>query len=169
LSVPNICTSDIILSDVKEKLLTLPGFPGPMLTQPHPDPYYLGPIAGGGIGMFAARDLGLGEWIAVDRPLLVLPRGLPATSNNPTLPFELLKRAVMEHMGVNARAAFMALHNCKSADESNIWGIANTNAVRIGPLPGHNVPYSAVLRDFSRINHRFVDLAFKFPLSSMRF
>jgi hypothetical protein len=68
----------------------------------------------------------------------------------------VLKKSVEKHMSSDYRDAFMSLHNCKSKDPSDLLGIKNTNAVSIGLLPGFDVTHSAVFKDLSRINHRFV-------------
>jgi hypothetical protein len=152
---------------VKEKILALPGFPGPDITKPHPERYRLGPISGSGIGMFAVGDVQPGEWLGADRPLLVMPQAIPTKATDPTLPSRLVKKVVMEHMGHTNRDLFLSLHNCKSKEQGDLMGIVNTNAINIGALPGHNAHYAAVLRDFSRINHRFDLLSF-FVLYSLR-
>ena len=124
----------------------------------------------------------MGELIFAERPLLVSPRG-NVSINMPNVEHYDLKTqiaiAMMEwektleaavgRMDPEDRKAFMELANSHKDDGSGpILGITRTNGFRVGSnifdgpekrADGQNA-YTGVIKIGSRINHRYVHLAF---------
>ncbi len=99
-----------------------------------------------GKGCVAARAVPRGEPVARERALLVMPR----TCLSP----RQFVNAATNTMTPNQRAAFFGLHNCNEADPNDALSIISTNSFFIPGVPGHDVLYSAVFENFSRLNHR---------------
>ena len=105
-------------------------------------------IRGKGKGCVAARGVPRGELVARERALLVMPRTCVAPQH--------FVGAATNTMTPNQRAAFFALHDCKSSGDkgNNALGIICSNSFLIPGVPGHDVLYSGVFETFSRLNHR---------------
>ena len=171
----------------KAKVINAPGYP-----QPVPKPkascgiqpaYVIKQTPNMGLGVFATRDIEMGELIFAERPLLVSPRGNVAMRVDPKVQHYSLKTqmaiAMMEwektleaavgRMEPEDKKAFMELANSHKDDGSGpILGIIRTNGFMVGSnifdgpemrADGNNA-YSGVVKIGSRINHRYVHLAF---------
>jgi hypothetical protein len=103
-------------------------------------------VRGKGKGCVVARAVPRGELVARERALFMMPRTFVTPQQT--------AQALANSMSPKQRAAFSALHNCKSADPNDSFGILRTNSFLVPGMPGHNVLYSAVFETFSRINHR---------------
>ena len=105
-------------------------------------------IQGKGKGCVAVRGVPRGEIVAQERALLVMPRTCVAP--------QYFVGAATNTMTPNQRAAFFALHDCKSTGNkgNNALGIISSNSFLVPGVPGHDVLYSAVFETFSRLNHR---------------
>ncbi|KAF8875783.1 hypothetical protein BD779DRAFT_1804523 [Infundibulicybe gibba] len=185
--------SECLVTDkIKAKILSTPGFPAPLV---HPaKAHRIGPAPGKGLGIFATRDLDMGDLVCVERPLLVLPScvnhvqiGCPQD-----WPMEKIKRAMMfewgkechrafERMEPGAQEAYLALANSHTEDGSGTTlGICRTNGFGIEGLADiigtFEASYTGVCKDFSRANHscrpnitRYFDRkAFAYCFSAMR-
>ncbi|KAF7290312.1 SET-domain-containing protein [Mycena chlorophos] len=154
-------TACLVWGHTKDALDLLAFEPQPIPAPTRPGSYSIGPstIPGAGLGMFAARDLVLGEAIAVERPITVLAAGLPpevpADADLQKWPWKALKEmqgrargAFMEYLTEAQRTAFSALYG---RDDSQRF---TRNYVEIGRLPGrYGGEHFAVFRDISRVNH----------------
>jgi len=128
---------------VKRMIYQTKGFPRPLNRNAAPT-YKISPVAGKGVGMVAARRIGVGEMICDERPLLVVPTIMtPLTT--PDLSFmktatreqivqaklaEFEKTMIMmvERMPQENQDAYKALHNCHKHDGSGpLTGIMRTN------------------------------------------
>ena len=148
---------------VKESLMELPGFPMAISSTEvsKSRPYTIrSSTAGGGHGVFAKRSLISGDLIIAERPLLLMPMAmLYDKTDAATHPNIITDNVVNKIMGVNNRAFFYSLHNCKrvSGDMTRIRGIIDTNslgATEEFPGPHQGIGYSCIARDISRVNHR---------------
>jgi hypothetical protein len=132
-----------------------------------------------GKGIFATRDIQLGEIIFAERPLLVLPRVLVPTANvdlsahskaesTKILMFQREQQLeiAVGRMEPGRRAEFMALVN-RRPEDGRLNGIVNTNGYEVDNLWNGDVEpdegdrsnphrYGAVCGIGSRINHRCV-------------
>ena len=80
----------------------------------------------------------------------------PVITYNPTYPNdEAIFSAFLAHMDSAEKAVYLDLHNCKN-NTCKAAGIADTNTISAGRLPGLDHEYGAVCKMISRINHRFV-------------
>lgn len=171
----------IVHAPTKSKVFNAPGYP-----QPVPKPtgngksYTVKSTLTMGKGVFATRDIPMGEMVFAERPLLVVPTALTATAtvdvNKPKL-VEYMKVMLLQQeqqlevavarMEPDRRAKLMALMNSYSEDACGpITGIIRTNGYAVknlcdgdGPPDEGNTPhpryYSAICDVGSRINHRF--------------
>jgi len=150
--------------------VSTPGYPGKPI---HPEsiccrvrasPY--------GLGLFATRNLFLGELIFTERPLTVTPTYLrtPELEHHiQELASELHGQAILDEwerrflrplvsrLHPEDKVAFMALANCHLDDGSGpILGVIRTNGLDpsglVDSLTGDE--YAAVCKTMSRINHR---------------
>ncbi len=104
-------------------------------------------VRGKGKGCVAARAVPRGELVARERALLLIPRIFVISDH--------AVNVVVTMMTPTERAAFFALHNCKSTDPNDALGIVRTNSFLVPGMPSHNIFYSAVFEKFSRFNHRY--------------
>ena len=173
----------IVCAATNRKVLNAPGYPQPV---PRPTAnvksYVIKSTLTMGKGVFATRDIQMGEIIFAERPLLVVPRALRSTTEVDAIEYSIedytkimlfqreqqLELAV-ERMEPDRRAKLMALMNSHLEDGSGpLNGIVRTNGYGVGNLWDGDVKpdddgsspyyYSAVCDVGSRINHRFVFL-----------
>jgi len=127
-----------------------------------------------GEGLFAKRNIKLGDLIFAERPLLVSPRAISSFSRDPTpkhytaqqyqqvgmFEYESLLEKTIDRLSPQSQADFRALHNAHTGDGSGpLLGIIRTNGYGIDQLyDGSNQAaiYGAVCKIGSRINHRCV-------------
>jgi len=168
----------IVYGPTKAKVINAPGYP-----QPVPKPkasygtqaaYVINATPDMGLGVFATRDIKMGELIFAERPLLVTPRSnLGVSTQNvqhynlktqtaiAMMEWERTLEAAVGRMEPEDRNAFMELANSHKDDGSGpILGIIRTNGFRVGPIfdgpekrPDGNNAYSGVIKIGSRINH----------------
>jgi len=173
----------IVCAPTMSKVLNAPGYP-----QPVPKPtisvksYAVKSTPTMGKGVFATRDIQMGEIIFAERPLLVVPRALRSTTEVDPSEYSIEDYAkimlfqreqqlelVAERMEPDRRAKLMAFMNSHLEDGSGpLNGIVRTNAYGVTNLWDGDVKpdedgsspyyYSAVCDIGSRINHRFVFL-----------
>ncbi|KAF8875757.1 hypothetical protein BD779DRAFT_204594 [Infundibulicybe gibba] len=168
--------SECLVADkIKDKILSTPGFPAP-LAHP-PKVHRIGSAPGKGLGIFATRDLDMGDLIYAERPLLVLPSctkniriGYPQDWTG-----EQVERTTMfvwnqqcyrafERLEPEAQDAFLSLANIHTEDGSwTTHGICRTNGFGIEELVDTfgtlEAPYAGVCKEFSRANHSCGPLA----------
>lgn len=133
-----------------------PGWPLPFST-PSPPVYKIVPIEGAGLGLVATADIGVGELIVRERPLLLAPRAFHAR-----VPGEATQAIVdaVNSMHPENKRLFYTLKNVKGNTVSEEMGLINTNAYMCGPFPAYNGRYGGVAREALRANHRCVPLLF---------
>ena len=165
----------ITRASTKARLVQTQGYPQALHRLHGPDPCVVVKTPTMGFGMFATRNIRLGELIIRERPLLVMPVGLPI----PTVPahytsVQTLSVAMYEweknfleialsKMTAGNQKAYMDLANDHTEDGSGpLLGIARTNGYGIGIRDGagevryedNRNAYSATGKLGSRINHR---------------
>jgi hypothetical protein len=164
-------TECLIRGSTKRAILKTPGFPQAPLKLPRLV-YCLGPTSMG-VGMFATKDLSMGDHILSERPLTVSPIGIRVPvgiGHSGNLSPEQLRQAMLfeweklleicfNRLEPDNQAAFMALANSHTKDGSGpILGVIRTNGFEVDGLQD-SIPegsYAAVCKIMSRINHRFV-------------
>ncbi|KAF8876966.1 hypothetical protein BD779DRAFT_1677576 [Infundibulicybe gibba] len=183
----------LVTNEIKNKILSTPGF-STSLAHP-PRAHRIGSAPGKGLGIFATRDLDMGDLICIERPLLVTPSctthvkiGHPQDWTR-----EQLERGmafvwgqqyyrVFERLEPEAQNAFLlSLANIHMEDGSwTAHGICRTNSFGIEELfdtiGTTKAPYARVCKEFSRANHscgpnvtRYFDLkSFAFHFSAVR-
>jgi len=171
----------------KKKILNTPGYPQPVPKPPrNVKSHVVKSTPTMGKGVFATRNIPMGEIIFAERPLLVFPRALiPATHMDLSaftredytkiVMFEREQQleAAVGRMDPDTKARLMALMNSHLEDGSGpINGIARTNGYAVDNFwdgdvrpdennPAHHYYYYSVVCDVgSRINHRSVFLFF---------
>jgi hypothetical protein len=138
---------------MKEKVL-------PMLPRSYPFPfnmpltpcYRIESSGKYGLGMFATVDIKIGDIIACETALFMVPQGMP---HSPEIKSDPLEQYV-NFMEARERELLLGLSNCNDTNWK-ISGIIGTNSLAIGKLPGYPGQYAGVFRDISRINHRWVN------------
>ncbi|GLB39181.1 hypothetical protein LshimejAT787_0603430 [Lyophyllum shimeji] len=173
-------------------ILSTPGFP----RRPHYPPdvcFCIGPSKHG-LGMFATRDLSMGDHILTERPLTVTPTTIPMPKFARCLEGltdEQRRQAILDRwekafllpcfnrLDSAAQADFLDLANSHAEDGSGpILGVIRTNGFEVAGVvdPGPDGEYAAVCRIMCRINHscspsadRLFDIAsFSFQLRATR-
>ncbi|KAG5643465.1 hypothetical protein DXG03_000897 [Asterophora parasitica] len=153
---------------VKREILATPGFPASVPRPPHV--CHSLETSAFGMGVFATRDIKMGDLIMAERPLSVTPAAIPPLDLNfpkgfnPTIDqvvearmiqYEKLLETSISRMFPENRDALFALHNAHTEDGSGpIFGRIRTNG--IGVLSGNGDPHfgsTAVFKDISRLNH----------------
>ncbi|KAF8876958.1 hypothetical protein BD779DRAFT_1677568 [Infundibulicybe gibba] len=182
----------LVTNEIKNKIPSTPGFPAPLVHPPKA--HRIDSAPGKGLGIFATRDLDMGDLICVERPLLVLPSctthvkiGYPRDWTK-----EQLGRAmtfvwgqqcyrVFERLEPETQNPFLSLANIHTEDGSwTVHGIRRTNSFGIEELVDivgtSEAPYTGVCKEFSRANHgcgpnvtRYFNLkSFAFYFSAVR-
>ena len=167
-------TEWIARSATKLKVLNQPGFPRPVPKPAHLN-YVVKQTDKMGKGVFATRDIGFGELVFAERPLLVVPANCNISGIVPPAHYnmEQQKRIVMtewekklnivveERMTEEDRKAFKELQNSHTEDGSPpILGVIRTNG--FGILRNFDADdfamtgsYTAIGKIASRVNHRY--------------
>ena len=150
--VPNEAQSECLwFGGMKENILAIPGFPQPV-SVPNPPRYMIGPTkgVGVGIGLIAAVDIDVGDLIVAERPLIVYTNVIGRRSLSAPDDRQFLVR----NLEPQAYEEYCALRNCKGYSRPNALGIADSNAMDLGQLPGYSGSCIAVCKVISRVNHR---------------
>ncbi|KAK7680351.1 hypothetical protein QCA50_016591 [Cerrena zonata] len=137
---------------MKEHILSIPGFPEPVPTS-DPTRYVIKPVKGGGIGLVATMNIDVGELIVAERPLTLSTMTVPATGSSSVQQPTELQRMMIERLREKEYEEYFALNNCKGYTRPHVTGIADTNAVCIGSLPGYDKECAAVCKVISRVRH----------------
>ena len=173
----------LVYGPTKAKVVNSPGYPKPVPkpkasygTQPS---YVVKSTPNMGLGVFATRDIKMGELIFAERPLLVSPASNIGVSMRVDqkmeeydmktqvaimmMEWERLLELAVGRMEPKDKEAFMELANSHKDDGSGpILGILRTNGFMVGSnvydglearADGGNA-YSGVIKIGSRINHR---------------
>jgi hypothetical protein len=167
---PHSWTECILRGSTKRTILSTPGYPKPLIEPPTPC-YRIAPCENG-LGMFATRDIFMGDLIVAERPLMLTPRGLRLPTSigfPPTFTAEQRRQAAMfewekllqssfDRMEPENQVAFMALANSHLEDGSGpILGVIRTNGFEVAGLddPIPEGEYTGVGKIISRVNHRY--------------
>ncbi|KAK0492533.1 SET domain-containing protein [Armillaria luteobubalina] len=94
-------------------------------TVPANQMHFVKDAGGKGLGAFASRDIGRGDLILAEEPLLPFPKHLPS-------PIEL--RLAVEKLSPRDLLTFLSLKNAHSNNKDTISGIFNTNAFSDGGI-----------------------------------
>ncbi len=131
---------------LKRRLERISDFPRP-LKETKDKAYVISSAPGKGLGMFAARKIKMGDLIADERPLMVVPLAPVGLSAVPILQgmtkeevnqaildhSEGIMRPIFERMHEENRKEFMALHNSHMHDGSGpTLGVIRTNGYGLG-------------------------------------
>ncbi|ESK94233.1 hypothetical protein Moror_8304 [Moniliophthora roreri MCA 2997] len=188
---PDGWTECLISGAIKRKIYETPGFPK-QLTQPEEVSFRLGESTVDGLGLFATRDLTMGDLIFSERPIIIQPvfeRMASVWSDN--LPqhtlaalhkkeWEKTLQQSFRRLIPEKEAAFWNLKNSWSSNVDRKEGIFLTNAFRTPGMEDEvekdGGAYRAVGDTMSRINHscqpnveRYWDTAsFSFQLRATR-
>lgn len=144
-------TTCLLAPGVKEKILALPSFPQRLAVSIFQamSKVRIGPAPGAGLGMFALRNIALGEIIIDERPLLLIQMGMIQGEN-------AIDTAIQKKMPEAMRRCFFNLSNCKGDELPREQGIMNTNAMGVGSLPGCEQEHAGIPDKMSPINHRYL-------------
>ncbi|KAI0076819.1 hypothetical protein K474DRAFT_1196426 [Panus rudis PR-1116 ss-1] len=136
----------IFTAQIHKAILALPD-----ITQPVPQDdvpaYAIRVDRKRGLGMYATRDLDIGDFIVAERPLLLYPMGVPFRG-------PILTDAV-NRMTNDRRDAYCALRNVNGYTGSFLSGIRDTNSLGVDGIPGYPYHIGAVCDVISRVNHRY--------------
>lgn len=168
---PDGWTESLLRRPALDHILSSPGFP----CRPHHPPdvcFRIGPSQTG-LGMFATRDLTMGDHILTERPLTVTPTGIPM----PNFAKGLVgltdaerRQAILNEwentylqpcfnrLDPKTQEAFLDLANSHTEDGSGpILGVIRTNGFEVAGVmdPDPNGEYAAVCKTMCRINHRY--------------
>ncbi|KAL1726137.1 hypothetical protein EV714DRAFT_255167 [Schizophyllum commune] len=140
-------TEAIVDGLTKTEVFTQPGFPHPVERPAIPAHRIASAGQGKGLGVFATRDIGPGELIIAERPLLMIPLGVPTAENIPAhftmrqmiqaslAEWEKALEMLVERMLPERREAFMKLANSHTTDGSGpILGRIRTNGIAASGL-----------------------------------
>ncbi|KAK7435777.1 hypothetical protein VKT23_019475 [Stygiomarasmius scandens] len=174
---PDSCSECMITGRAKRKILNTPGFPEP-LPRPNPPFFRISDSPGKGLGMFATRDIKMGDLIIAERALLIIPRAAPAglvpaypteeqTRRASAKEYEQYLEVMMQRLPWGSRVAFKQLCNYNRDDGIGpLVSTAGMNSFLIQDYfePSHGKPgvpegygcYGGVFKTLSRINHRQV-------------
>ncbi|KDR74827.1 hypothetical protein GALMADRAFT_123513 [Galerina marginata CBS 339.88] len=183
---PDGHTQWLVHRETKAKLLNAPGYPRPVPKPDGPSAYVVRSTHNMGMGMFATRDIKIGEFIFAERPLFVGPRAADDTLPDKFLDdrtrysgaamwmeHEKVLETAFDRMTTGGKSAIKSLmDNGIIAERGRLYSILNTNASGITTLfdgqqeLGFN-HYIAVSKLASRINHSCTpNVTFKFDLPS---
>jgi hypothetical protein len=139
-------------------VFSTPKFPLPMPT-PNGDTYEILPTPNTGLGIFASRDIKMGDLVLSERPLIVVPMSLPP-GNGPTGDFDwdTFIQPCFDRLSPDNKAAYRALANSHTEDGSGpLHGVVLTNGFTFHVGEGERLvdSYTAVYKELSRANHRY--------------
>ncbi|KAF7289261.1 Aldehyde dehydrogenase [Mycena indigotica] len=166
-------TECLLRAGSKEVILKTPGFPKPLPPANSPPAFRVGPSPGKGMGLFSTRDIEQGETILWERPLLIVPLGIPTSLpagfskaqwiQHSLNEYERYVEVAVNRMQEHRRAAFMSLHNCHTKDGSGpLVGRVRTNGIGVDGLQPATAKteydmrvssYSVISEHISRLNH----------------
>ncbi|KAG6862956.1 hypothetical protein C0991_009216 [Blastosporella zonata] len=142
---PDLWSECLLYGKAKRAILATPGFPAPILRPPQVR-HCIAPSAYG-MGLFSTQDLGIGDLILAERPLLVYPtmmrihapmyhRGLQLDSAQQGCAHldegERNLKIAVDRMMPEARSAYFELHDSHTEDGSGpIMGRARTNSIAL--------------------------------------
>ncbi|KAF8996661.1 hypothetical protein BDQ17DRAFT_911573 [Cyathus striatus] len=161
---PHGVTQCILPSELKSRILGIPGFPRtPCL--PQAQVYHIGPTISKGFGLFSTANIKLGQLIVTERPLLLIhfhttlctKNVYKITPHSTTSMMSALSGALIDllvtRMTPENQRAFLALHNAHPRDwEGVIHGMFRTNEIEVN-MGDLGTRFKAVMRDMARINH----------------
>ncbi|KAF9538634.1 SET domain-containing protein [Agrocybe pediades] len=185
----------IVLGPTKGKVVGRPGYLKGLPKPSGPPAYEVKTVPNMGMGIFATRDIAVGELVFAERPLLVAPLDLSPMAGKSAIklrdkytPDEFKQILMLEcekHLDFalavmlpENRQAYLALANDHKEDGSGpLLGILRTNGYMIKNLfDGPNVDewqsnvYTGITNVGSRINHSYKpNIAHKFDLDSFGF
>ncbi|KDR74749.1 hypothetical protein GALMADRAFT_141092 [Galerina marginata CBS 339.88] len=181
----------IVLAQTKRKILDLSDYPQPVPRPVGPPAYVVRRTPTMGMGVFATRDIKIGDLIFSERPLLVIPRNLgslgirmPEGYDNKThqmitmFEWEKQLEIAVNRMNPEDQSVFRSLANNHTEDGSGpLLGIVRTNGYSIYDLydgrdrhPEDATAYTGVANIGSRINHSCMpNVAHDFSLPSFSF
>ncbi|EIM92660.1 SET domain-containing protein [Stereum hirsutum FP-91666 SS1] len=158
----------------KQLLLATKNYPQPILQYSSPA-FRIGPAGKCGLGMFATRTIRNGEYICIERPIMVMPAGTTIfgevsreLSVNMTYGSmqqimlaerELAHEVMFKRLKPKQQEEYMSLANCHLHDGSGpLTGILRTNGLALGnvlhhEVQGQKIPFSGVPYNISRLNH----------------
>ncbi|KAF8800127.1 SET domain-containing protein [Phlegmacium glaucopus] len=182
----------MLRTGTKEKVTRAPGYPQPIPKTSQIN-YVIKTVPDMGMGMFATRDIEIGELIFSERPLLVIPEVLitsVATEEHYTeaqiqkimlIEAEKMLEIAFGRMNDKDKKAYMGLMNSHQDDGSGpLMGILRTNRYGLDGLADgpdgakvtSRMRYSAVCDKGSRINHSCMEnitTNFRIPSFSVQF
>ncbi|KAL5536194.1 hypothetical protein ACEPAF_15 [Sanghuangporus sanghuang] len=123
---------------------------------PTPPPYEICTFKAKGRGMVATRDIGFGEIVINERPVLMIPFRMPRFNPlNPWRDMEELPLQMLYQLEQEDRKKVVRLHNCKSLDNYGpLGGIFMTNALSFLVADSRVCKeYAAICLTISNINH----------------
>ena len=140
-------------------ILSIPKFPLPM-PKPKQTNHQILPTSTMGFGVFATRDLEIGDLILAERPLIVIPRlACPATQGQAETRYLSLDNYIepcFEKLTPEDQAAYHELSNSHTSDGSGpLLGILRTNGYGVKMGEANIYQHSAVYKELSRANHRY--------------
>ncbi|KNZ73559.1 SET domain-containing protein 5 [Termitomyces sp. J132] len=165
-------THCLIRRPALQRILLTPGFPR-RPQYPSDVCFRIGPSSHG-LGMFATRDLAMGDHILTERPLTVTPTVIPmphlaSKLRSQGITEDALKRAIQdkwektylfpcfEHLNADQQTAFYNLAHGHQDDERPILGVIGMNGLELAdivdPESQYHSEYAAVCKTMSRINH----------------
>ncbi|KAF9474373.1 SET domain-containing protein [Pholiota conissans] len=166
-------TEWITFEETKSRIFKTPGLPKPLPKPKGDTPLYEVKMTPNmGMGVFATRDISLGELVFAERPLLVAPINVNVLELS-TPPDERYQKILLDEyekifepafdrMSKGNQTAYKALMNSHTEDGSGLLtGIARTNGYGVSALydgPGpkathHAQRYTVIGHVASRINH----------------
>jgi hypothetical protein len=130
---------------------------------PDENTYQILPTPNAGLGMFASRDIKMGDLIVAERPLIVLP-----VSPHPTIraggrdfDWDKFIEPCFERLSTENQEAYRALANAHPKDRIGpLYGVVLTNnfSLEVGEGEPPINSYIAVFKEISRVNHRYGDV-----------
>lgn len=144
--VPDGWTECIINARLKRLVLSTPNFPQPVPRPVKPN-HYLAESPGKGMGMFAARDLLMGDLIFAERPIVIVPAGPRLTMSwdedataeevkqKMLVEWEKVLQACFNRVPPELQKAWGELHNSHTQDGSGpLLGVIRTNGFGVDQL-----------------------------------
>ncbi|PPQ93633.1 hypothetical protein CVT25_000819, partial [Psilocybe cyanescens] len=186
----------IVTGPTKTRVLNAPGYPLAIPKATGLPAYELRSTQDMGLGVFATRDIKVGELIFAERPLLVLPRNIGLLAPGVSVPLgsadlhgsrmAILKESektleiAVGRMSPENQKAFKGLANMHTKDGCGpLMGVVRTNGYHIDTIyDGEQLlelnqnGYTAICNLGSRINHSCapnIDNAFAMASSSFQF
>jgi hypothetical protein len=128
---------------------------------PNGDTYEVLPTPDMGIGMFASRDIKMGDLVLSERPLIVIPSSLRhILSPFADFDWDTFIQPCFDRLSPENKAAYRALANSHTKDGSGpLYGVFLTNNFSFELGEGGLInTYTCVYKELSRVNHRYSDV-----------